>query len=145
MAHGWPWLCAAAFETCFYFKLGALQYSSNLCWLPHGQSQCDDEGDDICDARTSIQSRAISLSLFCINSKSRKNYAYFPRPFLNISLILHWWWLVMWYVWPFLCSRLKPAHVSLPTWGLTGANGNGYAAEKWCPSFYRQRVWSYFF
>ena len=52
---------------------------------------------------------------------------------------------MMWYVWPFLCSRLKPAHVSLPTWGLTGANGNGYAAEKWCPSFYRQRVWSYFF
>ena len=42
---------------------------------------------------------------------------------------------MMWYVWPFLCSRLKPAHVSVPTWGLTGANGNGYAAEKWCPSF----------
>ena len=58
--HGYQ-LCAAAFETCFYFKLGALQYSSNLCWLPHGQSQCDDEGDDICDARTSIQSQAISL------------------------------------------------------------------------------------
>ena len=33
-----------------------------------------------------------------------------------------------------LCG-LKPAHVWVPTRGLTGANGNGYAAEKWCPSF----------
>ena len=81
MAHGWPWLCAAAFETCFYFKLGALQYSSNLFWLPLGQSQCDDEGDDICDARTSILSQEISLSLFYINSKSGKTM----HPFLDLS------------------------------------------------------------
>ena len=33
-----------------------------------------------------------------------------------------------------LCG-LKAAHVWVPTRGLTGANGNGYAAEKWCPSF----------
>ena len=83
MAHGWPWLsvvCSCIWNM-FLFQIGCFTVFFQSLLIATWTVPVWWWGGDICDARTSIQSRAISLSLFCINSKSGKTM----HPFLDLS------------------------------------------------------------